>query len=174
MEWEKIQESLKLLVFLWIFCQKLGIPFYVNTIGEAPKEIKIVLDDYTASKWDVMRASLNLENATNMISTFKQVREVQIEQKYHYPEIEFIPIIITDGEPSDASPHLWKIIEGFEGMEVVFWLSLKESEKQTMNTTFPRGKKIFLNDSTQILTKGMNELIDYLVGNKDRIFKVMD
>lgn len=190
MEWSKIEESMKLLVFLWIFCQKLSIPFYVNTIGQTPKEIKKVVDDYVASKWDIMRASWSLEYGTNMIPTFKQVREVQIDQKYHNPEIEFIPIIITDGEPTDHqiadknSYVIWddpsqkkvlsKIIDEFEGMEVVFWLSLKESEKQIMTTTFPRGKKIFLDDSTQILTKGMNELIDYLVGNKDRIFKVMD
>lgn len=174
MDWEKIQESLKLLVFLWIFCQKLGIPFYVNTIWVRPKEIKWVLTDYTNIKWDIMRASMNLEGATNMTWTFKQVREVQIEQKYHNPEIEFLPIIITDWEPSDKWDNLLKTIDEFDWLDLVFWLSLDNDEKRELLKNFRSGKKIFLDDSTQILTKWMSELIDYLISNKDRIFKIQD
>lgn len=179
MRWEKIEESLKLLVFLWIFCQKLSIPFYINTIWVNPKEIKQVNTDYITSKWSIMKATFNLEKKTNMAWSFKQVREVQIEQKYHRPEIEFLPIIITDWIPSEKNnpqnfKALQKLINEFEWLDLIFGLSLDEDEKETLSETFRLWKKVFLDDATEILTKWQFELIDYLVSNKDRIFKIED
>ncbi|MCK9272730.1 hypothetical protein M0P65_04265 [Candidatus Gracilibacteria bacterium] len=173
----KIQESLKLMVFLGIFCEKLGIPFYINTIGLTTREIKGVNDEYINSKGNIMKSTLHLEDETNMTETFENVQEMIVDQKYKMPSTEFIPIIITDGVPTDGniklmdgSNKLIEVIDKFDGLDIIFGLNLGKDEKQKTKKYFKKGKKIFLDDATQILDIGKTKLIDYLVDNKYRIF----
>jgi len=170
MRWPKIQESLKLMVFLWIFCEKLGIPFYINTIWEATREIKWVDDEYINSKWNIMKSTLHLEGSTNMTETFENVQEMIADQKYKMSSTEFIPIIITDWDPTDWGKKLIEVIDKFDWLDIIFGLNLGKDEKQKTRRYFKKWKKIFLDDATQILDIGKTKLIDYLVDNKDRIF----
>ncbi len=171
----KINESLKLAVFLWLFCQKLNIPFYINTIWNTTKKIKEVSKEYFRSKWSLMKMKDNLEGSTDIWSAIIDVLNIKgVEQRARSGTI-FLPIIISDW---DANKWLtWALLKNevdkFKWLYLFFWLNLSDDEKENLKKVFDKElNTIFLGNSWEILDIWKNRIINFLVVNRDRIFTV--
>lgn len=172
---ERMVEVRKLAIFLWIVCEKLKIPFYVNAFWKAVKTVKLVNEEYVAQKGNFYRMTKNLENATNLEAAINDLLEQIWDKKIYNYQFEFLPIIITDGDPTQwekLPEKLSKLTNNFWWLDIIFWLWMNASEKKNCSANFPKWKKIWFDDDAigNILSVWKVELIDFLVDNKDRLF----
>ena len=166
-----MDDTIKLVVFLWLLCQRRWIPFHVNTFGDHLNIIKDTDDDFDSRKWALMRELVANGNWTDMWVAVQKDIEVLKEVKRTHKDTVFLPIFITD----------WEANEWFEGQELVelikwlWWLSMMVGiwiSEGNLKQWYPDSEVIWLNNSWEIMTKLLSQLKQFFKHNKTKIFKV--
>jgi len=172
---DEMPQVLKLAIFLWLFCSKLNIPFHINWFWSWLVSVKDITDQYQSCKGNIMRMTKNLQSFTNIWVAVEDNLEVIQEQKHKYPDMVFLPIFLTDGNPNRwiLGDELQQKIEEFEWLDIVFgiWLSEDDFEYTQGKSYFAGGKRILLDSSDEIMTQWKDELIEFFNDNKEKIFK---
>jgi hypothetical protein len=166
-----VEDTKRLVVFLWLLCQRWWIPFHVNTFGERLNIIKDTDDDFVSRKWALMRKLDASGDWTDIwVSVQKDIQVIKKAKKDH-PETIFLPIFITDGEANEwiTWDELIELIKWFKGLSMMVWIGINESR---LKKWYPNSKIISLRSSSEIMTKLLDELKRFFRQNKSKIFKV--
>jgi len=166
-----IEETIKLVVFLWLLCQKWWILFHVNTFGDHLNIIKDTDDDFNSRKGKLMRELDANGWCTNMWVAVRKDLMVLDEVKKTHPDTVFLPIFITDWYANEwiTWRTLVKLIEWFKWLSMMVGIGINESQ---LKGWYPDSKVIWLHDSWEIMSKLLRSLKEFFKQNKSKIFKI--
>ena len=169
---DNMGETMKLVIFLWLLCQKWWIPFHVNTFGESLNIIKDTDDDFEKQKWKLMRDLIANDWYTNISLSAQKDLDVIKEVKDTHPDTVFLPIFITDWWA-----NAWITWDGLiELMKWFKWLSTMVGigiDEQYLKQWYPDSKVIWLKSASEIMTVLLRELKQFFKKHKTQIFKVI-
>ena len=166
----ELYDTRRLVVFLWLLCERWWIPFHINTFSEWLKIIKNTDDEFETQKWIFMR-ELNADwGCTNMWIAVQKNLEVIDEVKSAHPDTVFLPIFITDWAANEwiTGQELMELMKWFDWLSIVAGIWIKESR---LEQWYPDSDVIWMNDSSEIMTKLLESLKQFFVDNKSQIFK---
>jgi len=168
---DNMDDTTKLVVFLWLLCQKWGIPFHVNTFGDELNIIKDTDDDFDSRKWALMKQLDASGGCTDMWVSVKKDLEVIKKVKKTHPDTVFLPIFITDGAANEwiTWQALIELIKWFKWLSMMIGIGVDEYK---LKNWYPDSKVISLDSPSEIITKLLNELKKFFKQNKSKIFKV--
>ena len=167
-----IWDTMKLVIFLWLLCQKWWIPFHVNTFGENLNIIKDTDDEFEERKWKLMREMVANDWWTNISLSVQKDLDVIKEVEDTHPNTVFLPIFITDWEANEGI--LWDSL--IELMNWFKWLSTMVGigiDERHLKQWYPNSKVIWLNSASEIMTVLLRELRQFFKKHKSQIFKVV-
>ena len=169
--WDNMTDTIKLVVFMWLLCQKRWIPFHVNTFGDHLSIIKDTDDEFDSRKWKLMRELDADGSCTNMWVAVQKDIQVLKEVKKTHPNTVFLPIFITDWEANEWITDEWliELMKWFKWLSVVAGIWIDENY---LKKWYPDSTVIWMDNSSQIMTKLLNALKKFFNKNKSKIFKV--
>jgi hypothetical protein len=167
-----IWETMKLVIFLWLLCQKWGIPFHVNTFGERLNIIKDTDDEFEWRKWKLMRELVANDWWTNISLSVQKDLEVIREVEKTHPNTVFLPIFITDWASNRwiLWNQLIELMKWFKGLSTMVGIGIDE---RYLEEWYPDSNVIWLYNSSEIMTVLLKELRHFFRKHKTQIFKVV-
>ena len=170
---DNIRNTMRLVIFLWLLCQKWGIPFHVNTFGENLNIIKDTDDEFEERKWKLMRELVANDWWTNIWLSVKKDLDVIEEVKKTHPDTVFLPIFITDWQANEwiLWDSLIELMKWFKNLSTIVGIWIDE---RNLKYWYPNSKVIWLRDSSEIMTVLLKELKQFLKKHKTQIFKVVN
>ena len=170
---DNIGDTMRLVIFLWLLCQKWGIPFHVNTFGENLNIIKDTDDEFEERKWKLMRELVANDWWTNIWLSVKKDLDVIEEVKKTHPDTVFLPIFITDWQANEwiLWDSLIELMKWFKNLSTMVGIWIDE---RNLKYWYPNSKVIWLRDSSEIMTVLLKELKQFLKKHKTQIFKVVN
>ena len=170
---DNIADTMKLVIFLWLLCQKWRIPFHVNTFGESLNIIKDTDDEFEERKWKLMRELVANDWWTNISLSVQKDIDVIKEVKDTHPDTVFLPIFITDWEANQGI--LWdsliELMKWFKWLSTMVGIGINEEH---LKYWYPNSKVIWLRHSWEIMTVLLRELRQFFRKHKSQIFKVVN
>ena len=166
-----MEDTKRLAVFLWLLCQKWWIPFHVNTFWDDLNIIKDTDDNFEWQKWKLMRELNANWWWTNMGIAVQEDLDVIKKVKKTHPDTVFLPIFITDWRANSwiTGVDLIELIKWFKWLSIMVGIWIDE---QSLKNGYPDSKVIWLDSSSEIMTKLLRALKQFLRHNKSKIFKV--
>ena len=167
-----MEDTTKLVVFLWLLCQRRWIPFHVNTFCGELNVIKNVGDKFESQKGKLMRELDASGWCTDLSLSVEKDLEVIKSIKTKYPDTVFLPIFITDWCANSwvTGSDLIDLMKWFKWLSIMAWIWVNE---YYLRQWYPDSKVIWMNDSSEIMTKLLKSLKQFFVQNKSKIFKVI-
>ena len=165
-------ETMKLVIFLWLLCQKWWIPFHVNTFGDSLHIIKDTDDEFEERKWTLMRELVADAWWTNIWLSVQKDLEVIKEVEKTHPDTVFLPIFISDWASNRWI--LWRDL--IELMKWFNWLSTMVGigvSEYDLKQWYPDSTIISLDSSSEIMTTLLKELRHFFKKHKSKIFKAV-
>ena len=169
---KNIDDTKKLVVFLWLLCEKRWIPFHVNTFGDHLSIIKDTADGFVSRKWALMRELKANGGCTNIGVAVQKDLQVIEEVKKTHPNTVFLPIFITDWYANEWLRGEWLI----ELMKWFKWLSIMSGiwiDEWDLKAYYTDSNVIWLSDSSEIMTKLLKALKKFFKDHQKDIFKVI-
>jgi len=160
-------------IFMSLFCERLWIPFYINTFWSKVTSIKSFDDQYYSNKWEISRMLTHLQSRTDIAAWLEDILEKGDDFFVKNRDILLMPIIITDGQPNKWKDwdELKEVAERFDGNDILVWLWLQDFEKEYFSEIFSSEWKLFLDNAWDIMTKWKERLRDYFISMQWKIFK---
>ena len=165
-----IYDTIKLVVFLWLLCEKRWIPFHVNTFSEWLTIIKDTDDDFGSKKWRLMKEMIPYWCTNVSVAVQKDLEVIKGVKKTH-PDTVFLPIFITDGEANKWITGQWliELMKWFKWLSIMAGIWIYESYLREL---YPDSKVVSLDSSSEIMTKLLRSLKQFFKQHKSKIFKV--
>lgn len=170
---DNMWETMKLVIFLWLLCQKWWIPFHVNTFWDYLNIIKDTDDDFETQKWRLMRELVADGWSTNISVSVQKDLDVIKEVKDTHPDTVFLPIFITDWWANRWITWygLIELMKWFKWLSTIVGIGINENE---LKSRYPNSKVIWLRNSSEIMTVLLRELRQFFKKHKAKIFKVVN
>ena len=170
---DNINDTIKLVVFLWLLCEQRWIPFHINTFSSWPKWLKIIKDtddDFDSRKGKLMR-ELKPDGRTDVSLAVQKDLQVIEEVERTHPDTVFLPIFISDGEANEwlTGQYLIELMKWFEWLSIMAGIWLDE---WYLKAQYPDSKIVAMRNSSEIMTKLLKALKKFFKDHESEIFKV--
>lgn len=169
---DNIADTMRLVIFLWLLCQKWWIPFHVNTFWSRLTIIKDTDDEFESRKWALMRQLVADDWSTNISLSVKKDLDVIKEVEKTHPDTVFLPIFVTDWDANAwiRWNELIELMKWFNGLSTVVGIGINENQ---LKRWYPNSQVISLRDSSEIMSTLLRELRQFFKKHKSKIFKAV-